>query len=201
MNYIEAVYQSQADLKTFSIQELRQLAKSLGLGSVDKDDLVWLLAVKLLSTHYQYAKMSSKVNYGKFTDQLCDINKKYSGIAERFQVFANEAGIGGKEAREFDGEAFIQYAIDNNITDKSIDEIYSHQVQSKLMEADIMEFTPVADTIGDLPLSRNDKQCTSMCIFDPNNNCYCQTDPYKGWTGIFTWDYCQPNKCSRAVNV
>ncbi len=46
------------------------------------------------------------------------------------------------------------------------------------------------------PLSKSGKQCTSICKRDSNNNCYCTTEPYTGWTGTYKWDYCNLQDCA-----
>ena len=141
------------------------------------------------------AETQVKVDYGKFSDKLPEINAMYNNIAERFQILANEAGMGAGTHRHFDGEAFIQYAIDNNLWENSVDHIYAHLVMKKLEEADLVlqELQPQQ---GIYPLSKSGKQCISACKRDSRGNCYCNTEKYSGWTGKFDWDYCNEQDCT-----
>ncbi len=192
MNRIEAAYQSQLDLKSYPTAQLRNLAGHFQLPTdLPEEDLVWVIAITLLS-NYRRAEMPVEVDYGKFTDQLAQINAMYHDIAERLQVFADEAGLGVATARHFDGEAFIQYAIDNDITGLTVDEIYVHQITKKL-EQDLVLQEELSPTY---PLSKSGKQCTTNCTKDPHGNCYCNTEPYTGWTGTYNWDYCNSQDCA-----
>ena len=74
MNRIEAAYQSQFDLKSYPTAQLRNLAGHLQLPTdLPEEDMVWVIAITLLS-NYRRAEMPVKVDYGKFTDQLPQIN-------------------------------------------------------------------------------------------------------------------------------
>jgi hypothetical protein len=138
-----------------------------------------------------------KVDYGKFSDKIPETNAMYNNIAERFQTFANEAGMGAATHRHFDGESFIQYAIDNGIWDQSVDDIYEHQVMKKIEEGDLLFQQELQQQQQQeiYPLSKNGRQCTSPCKRDPSSNCYCDVEKYTGWTGTFDWDYCDDNHC------
>ena len=156
------------------------------------------------------AKIPIAVDYGEFSDNLPEINARYSNIAKRFQDFANEAGLGVATDRHFDGESFIQYAIDNYLTEKSIDDIYAHQIMRKMEEADLLlqedppprEGPPFSRSGEQVlqqetyPLSKSGRQCTSACKRDSRDNCYCSTEKYSGWTGTFDWDYCNNQECA-----
>jgi hypothetical protein len=199
MNRTEAAYQSQLDLKSYPTSQLRNLATFLGLpNDLPEDDLAWVIALTLL-TKYRRAQMPVSIDWGKFADQLRQINAMYNDIAERFQTFADEAGLGSAKDRHFDGESFIEYAINHDITDRSVDEIYEHMIMQKL-QADLV-LLEEARPVKKYPISKSGKQCTSECDLNPHNDCICQTDPYSGWLGTFTWDYCNTMDCARRTIV
>ena len=108
--------------------------------------------------------------------------------------------MGVATARHFDGDAFIQYAIDNDITNLTVDEIYVHQITKKLEQDLVLQEDPSA--AQPYPLSKSGKQCNSNCMKDSNDNCYCTMEPYTGWTGTYNWDYCNAQDCAtRAITI
>jgi hypothetical protein len=140
-----------------------------------------------------------KVDYGEFSDKIPETNAMYDNIADRFQTFANEAGMGGAPQRHFDGGSFIQYAIDNGIWEQSVDDIYEHMVRKKL-EGDLVLQQELQQQQQEIyPLSKNGRQCISQCKRYTNGNCYCDVEKYTGWTGTFDWDYCDDQYCNPLV--
>lgn len=140
-----------------------------------------------------------EVDYGEFSDKIPETNAMYDNIADRFQTFANEAGMGGAPQRHFDGGSFIQYAIDNGIWEQSVDDIYEHMVRKKL-EGDLVLQQELQQQQQEIyPLSKNGRQCISQCKRDTNGNCYCDVEKYTGWTGTFDWDYCDDQYCNPLV--
>jgi len=141
-----------------------------------------------------------EVDYGEFSDKIPETNAMYNNIADRFQIFANEAGMGAATHRHFDGGSFIQYAIDNGIWEQSVDDIYAHQVKRKIEEGDLLFQQEMQQQQQEIyPLSKNGRQCISQCKRDANDKCYCDVEKYTGWTGIFDWDYCDDQHCNPLV--
>lgn len=143
-----------------------------------------------------------RVDYGEFSDKIPETNAMYNNIADRFQTFANEGGLGAETQRHFPAGPFIQYAIDNDISILSVDDIYEHQVLKKLEKYDLIlqqESRLQQQQQEIYPLSKNGRQCISQCKRDANDKCYCDVEKYTGWTGIFDWDYCDDQHCNPLV--
>lgn len=186
------IYKSQLDLKSYNISQLRNMATHLHIKhNVPKNDLTWLIAIALYSKYIK-AGMHVKVDYGQYSDNLHQINEQYHNIVDRFQQLADEAGVGtAAPHRHFDGASFIQYAIDNNITHLDIDDIYVRQINDKIKDAE-KEF---AIEYEQEQKSKSGKRCISLCKTNEHGDCYCDTEPYRGWTGTYYWDYCNSNDC------
>lgn len=169
------------------------------------DDIIWLIAIKL---HNQKGHMESVKNvpvvFGKYTKE--ELDEKYNNLGQRIQDYANEAGIKDSH-RHFDFEKYINFAIDKGIADQSIDDIiitfHYQQMKDLELEEEISEFMKIEDTDPEkftFPFSLSGKQCKSNCVKGVKG-CYCKTDPYKGWSGTYDWDYCAPVECERTMTI
>ena len=186
MKYLEALYLTRKELDRLSEEDLKTLSLHHHLDKVP--NVTAQLAVKILEPAYHKARMVP-VSWGSL--DLDYINAKYNNLADRFQEWANEVGIGGTAPRAFQAQEIIEWAIQKGITNKTIDEIIAQQMAEKFA-------TEEEETY--YPKSLAGRQCISNCYLK-DGACLCDTKPYQGWLGQYNWDMCSELSCKRGLGV
>ena len=132
MDYVNMIYESQLDLKSYPKEQLQTLATKLSLPTnLSEEDLTWLISLKLI-TKYRIKDTPIRIRWGKFAGRQKYLDKFYDDFASKFVKFSKHSDIGGNERRYFNAENIIQFAIENKLTARPIEEIYYKFIIEKL---------------------------------------------------------------------